>query len=916
MKSLFRGFRKSTTDLSDWNKHDEKLMKAVKSNDFHKVQNLIHKKTINLGKLGPQGLSVFHIASELGNLRIVDFLLAEGNTSLQLASRNGAVDVVSKLVQSDAVLEFADSNGLTALHHACVCHQPTVVSCLLQMGCDVSVQDKGGKTPLYYVVDSGDLSVCRELLNRGANPNAADEHNHTLLMTAAKRGHREICDLLLKKGANSQTKDEKGNSALEYAISEGHVHLKEVFEKAPLRASWDLKLSETEPDASPDTVESPAPCSEMPEADQVDAVADYVVDRIVQVEALSDDQIELICTDQPSDNQAKSQYAAKKEIERQSLIDEKTLEEYKELEEEHEQMNEELHRLTLQNKKLQEVVDGLNSQLVEKEQQLCTLRDSPPCPGKKENELETQMIEEVTETDKMPSDQNLTQNNDDSWDDSDNELFDVTGRTMLKNGSDDGKMIAMLRSQILTLHQENDQLKKEIVKDPNSAELEKENSKLQEEIEELKTQVSVLSLALEKASGIRDEQLLESEKIKTDERKELPISSKDKMDNDSKGNSSEKAIEDDREKQSETLLRDAEMTAIQEENNHLRADCEHLNSELERLQSTYNKLVEAGDNLQDMYDQLLEEKEQLQVNCEEVSLERDKFETEKDSLQAQLRKLVHNQELSQKNDRKLQPEKDRMDKIVQALSLSEKSNKILETKEDLLKKCDDYEELIQQLRHDYAIVMEEIESLQDSCNQLELDRDQIGQEYETLQDEFEQLQQQHEVLQQDYEQLEQDYAQLLGDKDQIQHDLLAVQTTAVKVEQHNPILHEEKKQLLQANSALEYEKEQQDLTILELSNRNALLEEELSKLREQTHQMKQKKTEHNQANLENSHQIMSLQVQVSRLQQQLSESNIHFRDLINTYRTHLLSAIQGHLDPSIQQALFNIIELRGMEEDF
>lgn len=412
----------------------------------------------------------------------------------------------------------------------------------------------------------------------------------------------------------------------------------------------------------------------------------------------------------------------------------------------------------------------------------------------------------------------------------------------------------------------------QIVKDSDPAELETGNAQVLEEMDQLKKQVSVLSLALEKAS----EETKSSDELSmigdtsTDKPRDIPMSPSKTINHSSEEKSSTNVKEQYGQNLGESV---EEMTVIQDESRQLRSDCEHLKWELERLQSTYNKLVEAGDNLQDMYDQLLEEKDQLQLSCQEVVFEKDKIAMEKDSLQAQLLKLLHKQELSQEKERTVKPEKDRMDKIVEALSLSENNNKILETKEDLVKKCEEYEDLIQQLRHDYAIVMEEIESLQDNCNQLEMDRDQLAQEYDTSQDEYEQLQQQHEVLQQDYEQLEQDYAQLLGDKEQIKHDMLEVQTTGIKVEQHNPILHEEKKQLLRANSALECEKEQQDLTIVELSNQNALLEEELSNIREQIHQIQQKTMEHNQTETVHcGHQVQSLQIQVSRLQQQLSVS--------------------------------------------
>lgn len=122
---------------------------------------------------------------------------------------------------------------------------------------------------------------------------------------------------------------------------------------------------------------------------------------------------------------------------------------------------------------------------------------------------------------------------------------------------------------------------------------------------------------------------------------------------------------------------------------------------------------------------------------------------------------------------------------------------------------------------------------------------------------------------------------------------------------------------------LSYEKEQLEMTIKELSKSNALLEEENSKVQKElssTKERLQKETAaHNHVQSDPSaadkeKQIKSLQVQVARLQQQLAETDRHHMDVINTYRTHLISAVQGHMDPDVQQALYNIIELRSMEE--
>lgn len=56
--------------------------------------------------------------------------------------------------------------------------------------------------------------------------------------------------------------------------------------------------------------------------------------------------------------------------------------------------------------------------------------------------------------------------------------------------------------------------------------------------------------------------------------------------------------------------------------------------------------------------------------------------------------------------------------------------------------------------------------------------------------------------------------------------------------------------------------------------------------------------------------IDALQAQIRSLQQQLSDAERQHRDVVSIYRTHLLSAAQGHMDEDVQAALLQIIRMR------
>ncbi|NXP74110.1 UACA protein, partial [Ramphastos sulfuratus] len=57
-------------------------------------------------------------------------------------------------------------------------------------------------------------------------------------------------------------------------------------------------------------------------------------------------------------------------------------------------------------------------------------------------------------------------------------------------------------------------------------------------------------------------------------------------------------------------------------------------------------------------------------------------------------------------------------------------------------------------------------------------------------------------------------------------------------------------------------------------------------------------------------QVEMLQNQVKTLQQQLADAKRQHQEVISVYRTHLLSAVQGHMDEDVQAALLQIIRMR------
>ncbi|NXY53980.1 UACA protein, partial [Callaeas wilsoni] len=97
--------------------------------------------------------------------------------------------------------------------------------------------------------------------------------------------------------------------------------------------------------------------------------------------------------------------------------------------------------------------------------------------------------------------------------------------------------------------------------------------------------------------------------------------------------------------------------------------------------------------------------------------------------------------------------------------------------------------------------------------------------------------------------------------------------------------------------------EAKDNKITELLNDVERLKQALNGLSQLTYTTGIPSKRHNQ-------QVELLQSQVKTLQQQLADAKRQHQEVVAVYRTHLLSAVQGHMDEDVQAALLQIIRMR------
>jgi ankyrin repeat protein len=160
------------------------------------------------------------------------------NTPLQLAARNGYVEVARLLLAKGASVNAQQfGTGGTALSSAVVNRDMAMVKLLLARGADPNADfafdralqsgrrdlvdlflatkvDAGKVEHLIAAASSGKKEFVELVLDKGADVNAVDRFGNTAVLTAARLGTVDVAALLLAKGAKVKVADNEGMTPL------------------------------------------------------------------------------------------------------------------------------------------------------------------------------------------------------------------------------------------------------------------------------------------------------------------------------------------------------------------------------------------------------------------------------------------------------------------------------------------------------------------------------------------------------------------------------------------------------------------------------------------------------------------------------------------------------------------------------
>lgn len=132
----------------------------------------------------------------------VNRLSPEDKSPLHIAARNGAVDMVSALIEHGAKVNFITTNGQSPLHWAAQQNKTFVISFLLKKFALIDMVDNDGNSALMLATENANSQAVELLVKKGADKTIRNKNGDTAASIAKKRGFKKI-HAILKNHANS-----------------------------------------------------------------------------------------------------------------------------------------------------------------------------------------------------------------------------------------------------------------------------------------------------------------------------------------------------------------------------------------------------------------------------------------------------------------------------------------------------------------------------------------------------------------------------------------------------------------------------------------------------------------------------------------------------------------------------------------
>ncbi|XP_049320598.1 caskin-2 isoform X1 [Astyanax mexicanus] len=192
---------------------EQDLLLAVKNGDILSAHKLLAKIKTNRNKL-------------LGSTKRlnVNYQDSDGFSALHHAALTGTVDLLSLLLEAQATVDIKDSNGMRPLHYAAWQGKAESVLMLLRAGASVNGVSQDGQIPLHLAAQYGHYEVSEMLLQHQSNPCMVNKAKKTPLDLACEFGRLKVAQLLLSSNMVVALLEGNGrdNTPLHLAARNGH----------------------------------------------------------------------------------------------------------------------------------------------------------------------------------------------------------------------------------------------------------------------------------------------------------------------------------------------------------------------------------------------------------------------------------------------------------------------------------------------------------------------------------------------------------------------------------------------------------------------------------------------------------------------------------------------------------------------
>ncbi|TSK87475.1 Caskin-1 [Bagarius yarrelli] len=194
---------------------DQELLQAVKTEDLITVQKLLQRPKPGKAKL-------------LGSAKKVNvnFQDTDGFSALHHAALNGNLELISLLLDSQAMVDIRDQKGMRPLHYAAWQGKSEPMKMLLKSGSSVNGPSDEGQIPLHLAAQHGHYDVSEMLLQHQSNPCIVDNAGKTPLDLACEFGRVGVSDTEhAEQNVKRDSTDPNGTSPLHLAAKNGHIDI-------------------------------------------------------------------------------------------------------------------------------------------------------------------------------------------------------------------------------------------------------------------------------------------------------------------------------------------------------------------------------------------------------------------------------------------------------------------------------------------------------------------------------------------------------------------------------------------------------------------------------------------------------------------------------------------------------------------